>query len=181
MVAHPKYTAADFDQMIALPENVDKRLELIGSRVVEAVSNNYSSETAANLLAEIKVFAKRRSLGRVTGANGGYMVAGERYIPDVAFISFERQPEPSYAAYNPQPPDLVVEVLSPSDDEANLRIKIVNYLRVGTIVWVVDPVKKLVEVYVPDESPQTLAVNDILDGGSVLPGFEIPVNDIFPE
>jgi len=181
MVARPKYTAADFDQLIDLPENADRRLELIGGEVVEVVSNNYSSETAANLLAEIHSFARRHALGRVTGADGGYMVAGERYIPDVAFISFARQPDPSHEAYNPQPPDLAVEVLSPSDDEANLRIKIVNYLRVGTVIWVIDPVKKLVECYMPDASPQTLGTGDTLDGGRFLPGFQMAVKDIFPE
>lgn len=181
MVARSKFTAADFDHLVNLPQNADKRLELIGGDVIEGVSNNYSSETAANLLAVIHVFAKQHSLGRVTGADGGYIVAGERYIPDVAFISYARQPDPSREAYNPQPPDLAIEVLSPSDDEANLRIKIVNYLRVGTVVWVVDPVKKLVECYVPDESPITLGVDDTLDGGSVLSGFQMPVKDIFPE
>jgi len=181
MVARQKTTAADFDRISSLPENADKRLELIGGEIVEVVSNNYSSETAATLLAEIKVFAKQRALGRVTGADGDYMIAGERYIPDVAFISFDRQPDPSHEAYNSQPPDLAVEVLSPSDDEAKLRIKIVNYLRVGTVVWVVDPVKKLVECYAPDASPLTLGLDDTLQGGSVLPGFQMPVKDIFPD
>ncbi|MGQ9889985.1 MAG: Uma2 family endonuclease [Aggregatilineales bacterium] len=89
----------------------------------------------------------------MTGADGGYVVGGERYIPDVAFISFTRQPEPSHAAYNPQPPDLAVEVLSPPDKAAVLRIKIVNYLRAGTAVWLVDPAQKTVEIYTPDAAP----------------------------
>jgi hypothetical protein len=64
MVARQIITAADFDQISSLPENADRRLELVWGVVVEVVSNNYLSETAANLL------------GRVTGADGGSILPG---------------------------------------------------------------------------------------------------------
>ena len=181
MATRIRHTVAEFDRFASLSENADRRLELVEGEIVEVVSSSYSSETAANLLAEIRLFTKGRKLGRVTGADGGYVVGDERYIPDVAFISFARQPEPSHAAYNPQPPDLAVEVLSPSDEAAMMRIKIVNYLQAGTAVWVVDPDRRTVEVYTPAAAPRTLAANDTLDGGSVLPGFRLTVQDIFPE
>ncbi len=181
MVARTRYTPAEFERFVSLPENAERRLELVEGDIVEVVSSSYSSETAANLLAEIRLFTKVHKLGRVTGADGGYVVGGERYIPDVAFISFARQPEPSHAAYNPQPPDLAVEVLSPSDEAAVLRIKIVNYLRAGTAVWLVDPTRQTVEIYAPDAAPRTLTADDMLDGGSILPGFTLAVKDIFPE
>ncbi len=180
MVARERLTAQEFDHIASLPENREKRLEFVGGEIVEVVSNNYSSEVAAEILGEMHRHVKLHKLGRVTGADGGYIVAGERYIPDVAFISFARQPEPSHEAYNPNAPDLAVEVLSPTDDPASVRIKIVNYLRAGTIVWVVDAIKKQIEVYVPDHAPVTLTVEDTLEGGSVLPGFSLAVKDIFP-
>src|SRR5437763_218048 len=108
-------TVAEFDRPAELPENTDKRLEFIGGEVVEVVSNNYASEIAARILIDLGVYVRSRNLGPVTGADGGYMVSGERYIPDVAFISKAKQPEPSHATYNPKPPDLAVEVVSPSD------------------------------------------------------------------
>ena len=127
------------------------------------------------------VFVREHDLGRVTGADGGYVVSGGRYIPDVAFISKEKQPEPSHEAYNPNPPDLAIEVLSPSDDPADTRIKVVNYLRAGTSVWVVDPDKKRVEVYMSDELADFVGLDGVLDGGDMLPGFRLAVKDIFPE
>lgn len=181
MVTRIRYTAAEFDRFASMKENADRRLELVEGEIVEVVSTSYSSETAANLLAEIRLFTKVHKLGRVTGADGGYVVGAERYIPDVAFISFTRQPEPSHAAYNPQPPDLAVEVLSPSDEAAMMRIKVVNYLQAGTTVWVVDPDRLTVEVYTPAAPPRTLTADDTLDGGSILPGFSLAVKDIFPE
>jgi Uma2 family endonuclease len=119
-------------------------------------------------------------MGRVTGADGGYVVSGERYIPDVAFISKEKQPEPSHEAYNTTPPDLAVEVLSPSNDPGDIRIKLFNYLRAGTVVWLVDPDKKEVEVYASGQAKK-LGLDSILDGGDVLPGFTLPVKEIFPD
>jgi hypothetical protein len=53
-------------------------------------------------------------------------VAGERYLPDVAFISKARQPEPSHDTYNPNAPDLAVDVVSPTGQPRDIRIKVVQ-------------------------------------------------------
>ncbi len=173
-------TVEEFDRIVMQPENSDKLLEYIGGEIVEVVSNNYSSEIAMLIGSLLTVFVRQNDLGRVTGADGGYQVSGERYIPDVAFISKAKQPEPSRAAYNPNPPDLAVEVLSPSNDESDMRIKVVNYLRAGTTVWVVSPDKKEVEVYSPVDAPKTVGIDGTIEGGEVLPGFALLVKDIFP-
>ena len=99
-----RYTVEEFDRMARLPENAERRLEYIGGEIVSVVSNSYSSEVAANILISVGSYVKSRKLGRVTGADGGYKVVNERYIPDVAYISQARQPEPSHEAYNPNPP-----------------------------------------------------------------------------
>ncbi len=174
-------TPEAFDRFVLLPENRDRNFELIAGEIVEVVSNSYSSEIAGIILGEFRAFIKGKDLGRVTGADGGYIVEGERYIPDVAYMSNARQPKRSYAAYNPIAPDLAVEVLSPTDNPDDLRLKIVNYLNAGTTLWIVNPPLKTVEVYVPGKPPRVLTVNDTLDGGAVLPGFTLPVKDVFPE
>lgn len=175
-----RMTAAEFDGFALLPENTDRLLEFVGGEVCEVVSNSFSSEVGANILAELRAFVKKKRLGRITGADGGYVVAGERYIPDVAYISYERQPQPSHEAYNPNPPDLAVEVLSPSDDQTKMRVKVVNYLRAGVVVWVVNPDARTVEVYAPGQAARIMDVEGILDGGDVLPGFTLAVKDLFP-
>jgi Uma2 family endonuclease len=145
------------------------------------VTNNYCSEVAGRIFGYIFVFLLKNNIGRLTGADGGYRVSGERYIPNVAFISKEKQPESSHDAYNPNPPDLAVEVLSPSDQADDMRIKIANYLAAGTVVWVVEPEAKTVEVYTPGQKAEIFRLDDTVDGGGVLPGFTLAVKDMFPE
>lgn len=170
----------EFDEWVQQPENADRDYEYIRGEVFEVVSNNYSSEIAALITTYLGLYLLQNKIGRITGADGGYQVGGERYIPDVAFISYRRQPQPSHAAYNPNPPDLAVEVLSPANDDEKMRVKVANYLAAGAVVWVVDPEARAVEVYTPGQSVRMAGMDEMLDGGSVLPGFQVAVRDIFP-
>ncbi|RPI96275.1 MAG: Uma2 family endonuclease [Chloroflexi bacterium] len=174
-----RYTVDEFDRMAQLPENAERRLEYIGGEIVSVVSNSYSSEVAANILIAVGAYVKSQKLGRVTGADGGYQIVNERYIPDVAFISQARQPEPSHEAYNSHSPDLAVEVLSPTDDPRLIRLKIAHYLAAGTVVWLVNTEEKHIEVYTPGQPPKM--AYETLDGGAVLPVFSMAVKDIFPD
>ena len=171
----------EFDEWVQRPENAERHFEFIGGEIVEVVSNNYSSEIALFIGAKLSLFVREHGLGRVTGADGGYMVLGERYIPDVGFISKAKQPKPSREAYNPNPPDLAVEVLSPSNKEADMSFKVVNYTLAGTVVWLVDPDRQMVEVYVPGQPPVKVAGDGVLDGGAILPGFSLVVSDLFQD
>ncbi|HRF94486.1 MAG TPA: Uma2 family endonuclease [Aggregatilineales bacterium] len=121
-------------------------------------------------------------LGHVTGEAGGYQIGfGERYAPDVAFVSKDKQAEVATSGYNDVPPDLAVEVEFPSDlaSEKRLRYKVTNYLNAGTVVWVVYPETKTVEIYVPGQSVQFLSEKDTLTGGDVLKGFSVPLSEVF--
>ncbi|HLV34146.1 MAG TPA: Uma2 family endonuclease [Spirillospora sp.] len=176
-------TAEAFDQFIQQFHTGDEIYEFIGGEMVEVPSNPYASEIGGTIFFFFKLFVRENNIaGHVTPADGSYWVSGERYAPDVAYISQERQPEPVYKGYNPNPPDLAVEVISDetSSEELNrLRWKITNYLAAGTVAWAVFPVSKRVEVYVPGQPVQILGIGDTLDGGTVLPGFKLPVREIF--
>jgi Uma2 family endonuclease len=180
-ISEKTFTAEEFDEFVLLPEHGDTLFELINGRVYPVVSNNRSSRIGASILIAVGSFVKAKELGYVTGADGGYIVTGERLMPDLAFMSKARQPRRSKAAYNPLAPDLAVEVLSPSDSESNVRIKLADYLSAGTTVWIVDPDSKTVEIHSPNKPSSKLTANDTLDGGDVLPGFTMPVRDIFAD
>ena len=176
-----RHTIEEFDTWVALPENAERLFEFVGGEIVEVPSNPYSSYVSSRIIRRMGAFVEDHDLGYVTGKAGGYMVLGERYAPDVAYISRERQPELPEEGYNPNPPDLAVEVVSPSDDLKRLQIKVVNYLAAGTVVWVVYSETREVEIYAPGKAVKIVDINGVLDGGDVLPGFTLPVKEIFPE
>jgi len=153
--------------------------EYIAGEVVAVVSNNYCSMVAAKILTLIGMYLLENDIGYVTGADGGYVVQGERYIPDVGFIGKDKQPKPCHDAYNPQPPDLAVEVVSPTDTEKRLLVKTSNYLASGTTVWIVYPDEKVVHVHRPGQAVTTVKQDDTLTSDA-LPGFSLTVADIFP-
>lgn len=173
-------TVEAFEAFALNPENADREFEFIGGEIVEVVSNPASSSTAARLATYLGMYLLQNDIGHLTGADGGYWVSGERYIPDVGFIDYAKQPELAYRnGYIPNPPDLAVEVLSPANDDDKMRIKIANYQAAGTVVWIVSIESKTVEVYIPGQPVKILGMDGILEGGSVLPGFTLPVKDIF--
>jgi Uma2 family endonuclease len=178
----PRVTLAEFDTFIHLAENRDHNYEYVGGEIYQVVSNPVSSKIAARISGFFFVYLQAHDVGHLTGADGGYIVSGERYIPDVAFIRYKKQPALSCTdGYVPTAPDLAVEVLSPGNEDEKMRIKISNYLAAGTVVWVVDIEAQVVEVYVPGQPVQILSDGDMLKAETLLPGFELAVRDIFPQ
>lgn len=170
----------EFETFITQPINQDADYEYIAGEIIRAVSNNYSSIVAMLIGGMISVHVYQNQLGYVTGADGGYVIGDDRYIPDVGFIAKTRQPEPSQEAYNPNPPDLAIEVLSPTDEEKLVRLKVANYLASHVNVWVIDPTTRQVEIYQPNKPPQVLSENDTLSDDNILPDFAVEVSKLFP-
>ena len=179
-----KMSAEAFDQFVQRPENAEKILELIAGEVFEVPSNPYVSEIANLIAFFIRLFlVENKIAGHVTGEAGGYMVGGERYAPDVAYISYARQAELARSGYNPNPPELAVEVISDPEnweEHRQLRIKLSSYLAAGVLVWVVNPEDQLVEVHQVGQSALVVDASGTLTGGEVLPGLKLAVKDIFP-
>ncbi|MDZ4768636.1 MAG: Uma2 family endonuclease [Chloroflexota bacterium] len=174
-----RMTAEQFDDYVLLPENSDRRLEWHDGEIIELVSNGKSSRTAFHLGNKLGIYVYAHRSGVLTGADGGYWVNGEKYIPDAAYLSYARQPIPASVAYNPLAPDLAIEVISPTDKPLTIARKIQNYMAAGTVVWLVDPQDRVLNVHRPGKKIITLTADDTLDGGDLLPGFTAPLADIF--
>src|SRR5450432_3161273 len=176
-----RITVEEFENIVSLPENADKKLEFWDGEIVEVVTNNYASIITMRIASRIAVYVEQNNLGFVTSSDGGYIVSGNRYIPDIGFISSVRQPQPSHEAYNPLAPDLAVEIVSPTDLPRNITKKTVNYLSAGTTVWIIYPEDKQAEVYEHGQPVRTFTIEDALEGGRVLPGFTLALKDILKE
>ena len=103
----------------------------------------------------------------------------------MAFLRYDRLPQPPTDKYVSVMPDLVVEIRSPFDTLAKVRRKAEVYLRRGTtLVWIVLPKQKGVEVWRLDQSSQLrsefLGTDDKLSGEAILPGFELEISLLFP-
>jgi len=173
----------EFEAFVQAPENSERLFEYIGGEIVEVPSNAYASSISAQIIYLILHHVKSHGIaGYVTGEAGGYVVNGERYAPDVAFISKDRQPELAQAGYNPNPPDFAVEVDFPPSGvtQRSLRLKLSNYLAAGTTVWIVMPDLRQVEVHVPGQAPRVYGEGESIALGGPLAGLVIAVDDIFP-
>jgi Uma2 family endonuclease len=176
-----KMTLHEFEAFTVLPENRERRLEYIDGEAVEMVSNQYLTLVTVEIILLLGGFVKANKLGFLTPPDAGYQIGEDRLMPDIGFISRKRQPQAPHEVWNPITPDLVVEVLSPTDRANDVLEKVTAYLTVNATVWVVNPDRKLLTMYVPGKLPLRLGVEDVLDGGALLPGFRMAIKDIFPQ
>ncbi len=129
-------------------------------------------------------FVEARRLGEVIVGDSGFVLDKEEQTlrgPDVAFISKDRiPPEGLPDDWWEGAPDLAVEIVSRTQTAHDLARKALEYLQAGTkMVWVVDPESKTVAVYTPPNHIQILREDETLDGGDVLPNFQIRVGELF--
>jgi Uma2 family endonuclease len=139
---------------------------------------------ATNLVVLVANFVKERRLGFVFGDSMGYELVRFPHtvrVPEASFVRAERVPReglgPGIFKF---PPDLAIEVLSPSDTASLLEERIRDYALAGTpLIWIVDPVRRTIMTIPADAPVSWLAEGDTLDGGKVLPGFSCPVTEVF--
>ena len=136
-------------------------------------------EVSSNLVILLGTYIRQHQLGRIYTAGTTFQVGQGGRKPDVAFISQDRLPENRRQA-SPIPPDLAIEVVSPTDKTYEIQEKVSEYLDAGAhMVWVVEPVLKTVTVYRSPSDIKTLTINDRLTGENVIEGFQCSVAEIF--
>jgi Uma2 family endonuclease len=129
-------------------------------------------------------YIKSQKLGKIYLAETGFKLQTNPdtvRAPAVAFIRQERIEQAGRTTgYWIGAPDLAVEVTSPGDTVSEVEGKVTEWLEAGArTVWVVSPKLKTVTVYRSLTDITTLTEKDTLDGGEVVPGFQIPVAEIF--
>jgi len=181
MVVQKKtYTYTEYARLIDSPDNANTILELIDGEIEEKMASFTPSRIALRIGYFLSEYLDERNLGYVTGADGGYIMSDDNvFIPDVGYIAKERMPQ-TPAREVPTPPDLAVEVKSPTDTKRAMRQKAEKYLQFGTrLVWLVFPDEQLVEIYTPDDDVITVGMDGVLEGDPILPDFTLPVRNIF--
>lgn len=150
-----------------------------GELILISPTSGEHGEISVNLIVPLGAYVQENQLGRVYIPDTGFRVGERVLIPDIAFISNARLPEERRKAFE-IPPDLAVEVVSPSDVQFRIVQKVLNYLDAGTqLVWVVEPVAQTVTIYRSETDITLLTREDTLTGEEVVPGFSCEVWRLF--
>ena len=182
---HPAPGTATVADVIDIQDRAGVSCELIEGVLVEKVMGVRESGLGIAVASLLYGFVVPRNLGIVTGMDGTFELMPHLVrIPDVAFTSRDRLPGRRYPTV-PVPalaPNLAVEVLSRSNTAGEMVLKRRDYFAAGVeLVWEIDPPSRTFHVHTSVTSMTTLTVADTLDGGTVLPGFAVPVGDVFAE
>lgn len=165
----------------------DPLYELVDGKIVEKEIGAREAEIAGILDQYLGMFARTHGFGRSL-IESIFRIDPARNLqrrPDVAFVSHARWPVhrrvPDVAVWD-MVPDLAIEVVSPTNTADHVLEKIHDYFRAGVArVWVVYPRQKEVYVYASPTRIQVLQLGDDLDGGDLIPGFQLPLAALFED
>ena len=165
-----------------LPE---KKAELVRGEVhLIPPAGASHGRAGANLVFLLTSYVRQHALGSVFGDGVGYELTEFPHtvrVPDASFVRSDRLPpgglRPGIFKF---PPNLAIEVLSPSERASELEEKLRDYMLAGTtLIWIVDPVRRTIMTVSSDAPVRWLSEGETLDGGEVIPGFSCAVADVF--
>jgi Uma2 family endonuclease len=174
------------EEFARLPQPEDgSQQELVNGVVITMPPPSfYHGQVCSKIDRKLGVFIDANRCGSLTCNDSGVILGRDPDTvrgPDLAFWGRERLPEPPREGYPSIPPDLVVEVLSPSDVFTKVQRKVQQYIHAGVrLVWIVVPEDRSIAVYRPGQEPRILSDGEALGGEDVLPGFSCPVAELFP-
>lgn len=176
------------DELLVMPHNEngsDFRCELIRGELKKmSPTKPLHGIFTAEIAAELIFFVRANKLGRVFGAETGFLVERDPDTVlgvDVAFVSNERRATAgSLEKFFPFAPDLAIEVLSLGNTVDEIDEKVAFYFAAGArAVWVFNPRRRNVKAYCSPSDVRILTESDTLDGEDVLPGFRLNLADLF--
>jgi len=178
----PPGTATERD-LIRMHGARRKLYELIDGTLVEKGMGHKESVVAVELLRVLANFVAEKDLGYCTTADDLVRVMPKLIRgPDASFVSWKTRPQRvvPQEQISTQVPDLAVEILSPSNTQAEMQIKLKEYFLGGVkLVWIIDPETRTAEAYTAPDAKTAIPATGALDGGDVLPGFRLPLAKLF--
>lgn len=153
----------------------------------ERTRDAYGAEhgvVCANIVQQLKNFLDQHPIGRCFAPGTAFVLRDEPQLiatPDVAVVRNEVIPSDGIPVGPfPGAPDVAIIVVSPTDKFDEISARVTEYFEAGTRrVWIVRPRVKMVTIHRSVQDVQIIAETQVLNGGDVLPGLEIPLAKIF--
>jgi Uma2 family endonuclease len=172
------------EEFMALPKD-GHRYEIVNGELVDMGSSGALHGYVCSLLvAALASYVLPQKLGVILDSSTAFkMKSGNRRSPDISFFAKERLQGMTElpTGFLDGAPDLVVEILSPGNTVEEIETKITEYFDNGArLVWVISPTQHYILVYRSTQEPDRLLKStDSLDGEDVIPGFTLPVAELF--
>jgi Uma2 family endonuclease len=171
------------DDLLALDNDDHHQYELVQGELRQmSPASPRHGEYEGQLFYEIFHYLKAHPIGRVYPGDTGFTLQTAPLTirsPDIAFVSQERLPV-DRSGFPALAPDLVVEIISPSETAKSIAEKVSDYLQAGTrLLWLVYPERQEVQEYRPDQPFHIYRIDEELDGREVLPGFRYTLRELF--
>jgi Uma2 family endonuclease len=161
-----------------LENDIDGYEYVKGELVPMSPPTRIHSKISVNVIRHLDRHVRENQLGEVH-VEATFQVGERGLKPDVAFVPTSGLDGDENIGF-PIPPDLAIEVVSPTDAQSRVVDKVFAYLDAGTrLVWVIEPRSKTVTVYRSESDITLLTREDTLTGEDVVPGFACPVSQLF--
>ncbi len=172
------------DEFLLMPDGAQRHELIRGEVQSTSLAGGEHGRIGMQIAVPLAAAIEQQDLGEVFMAGTGFRIARDPdtvRAPDVSFLRAERwatleRPQ----GFIEGPPDLAVEVVSPSDSAEEVHERALSCLEAGVrLLWVVHPRGRTVTMYAPDRTARVLGNDDTLDGSDVVPGFRLSIQSIF--
>lgn len=181
--ASPPPGRATERDLIRINDRTGRLCELVDGVLVEKVMGFAESALTITLARLLGTFIAERDLGFLAGPDGPVrLLLGLVRLPDLSFVSWKQLPrrEIPREPIADLAPDLAVEVLSASNTRSEMERKLREYFLAGVrLAWLVDLDQRTAEIFTGPDQSVLRTEDQTLDGGDVLPGFALPLRDLF--
>ena len=184
MIQQTKTEITSAAQLYLMPNDGHRRELVKGVLFVMSPAGSEHGRIASRILTRLSTHVEANNLGETFAAETGFLIETNPdtvRARDAAFVSHEKlSTVDDTSAYLPLAPDLVVEVLSPSDSSSEVESKVEQWLNAGSlVVLVADPKNETIRVYRSKSEIQVLHLGEVFSSGEVLKDWKLSVDDVF--
>ncbi|HEY9298838.1 MAG TPA: Uma2 family endonuclease [Phormidium sp.] len=177
-------TDEQFFQLCQENENIRLERTAKGELIIRSPAGGETSSSNAGLTAQIWIWNESHKLGKVFDSSTGFKLPnGADRSPDASWVKLERwnalTPE-QQKKFPPLCPDLVVELMFPSDSLKETQDKMKEYRDNGAVLgWLINRKSRQVEIYRQNLEVEVLESPAAVSGEDVLPGFTLNLESIW--